>query len=222
VYWLGCLDGGLHLTVSETGWAKSVWGKLYGQWLAGSAVMSYDFDKFVPADMLKILEKYKVTTFCAPPTIYRFMALEEVEKYDLSSLVRCSTAGEPLNPDLFDKWQKMTGHQLREIYGQTELCVTVGTFPWMKVCPGSMGKPSPLFDVDLVDEGRHTPARAASWAKSSSARARAGPVGMLPGLPPRPGAHPVRLARQRLPHAGPGVAGTSGATTTGTWAARMT
>ena len=152
VYWQGCFDGGLHLTVSETGWAKSVWGKLYGQWLAGSAIMSYDFDKFVPAEMLKILEKYKVTTFCAPPTIYRFMALEDVAQYDLSSLVRCSTAGEPLNPDLFDKWQKLTGHQLREIYGQTELCVTVGTFPWMKVCPGSMGKPSPLFDVDLVDE----------------------------------------------------------------------
>ncbi len=152
VYWQGCFEGGLHLTVSETGWAKSVWGKLYGQWLAGSAIMSYDFDKFVPADMLKILEKYKVTTFCAPPTIYRFMALEDVAQYDLSSLVRCSTAGEPLNPDLFDKWQKLTGHQLREIYGQTELCVTVGTFPWMKVCPGSMGKPSPLFDVDLVDE----------------------------------------------------------------------
>jgi acetyl-CoA synthetase len=152
VYWLGCQDGGLHLTVSETGWAKSVWGKLYGQWLAGSAVMSYDFDKFVPADMLMILEKYKVTTFCAPPTIYRFMALEDVSKYDLSALVRSSTAGEPLNPDLFDKWLKQTGHQLREIYGQTELCVTVGTFPWMKVCPGSMGKPSPQFDVDLVDE----------------------------------------------------------------------
>lgn len=152
VYWQGCFEGGLHLTVSETGWAKSVWGKLYGQWLAGSAIMSYDFDKFVPADMLKILEKYNVTTFCAPPTIYRFMALEDVAQYDLSSLVRCSTAGEPLNPDLFDKWQKLTGHQLREIYGQTELCVTVGTFPWMKVCPGSMGKPSPLFDVDLVDE----------------------------------------------------------------------
>ena len=152
VYWLGCQDGGLHLTVSETGWAKSVWGKLYGQWLAGSAVMSYDFDKFVPADMLMILEKYKVTTFCAPPTIYRFMALEDVAKYDLTALARSSTAGEPLNPDLFNKWLKLTGHQLREIYGQTELCVTVGTFPWMKVCPGSMGKPSPQFDVDLVDE----------------------------------------------------------------------
>ena len=152
VYWLRCQDGGLHLTVSETGWAKSVWGKLYGQWLAGSAIMSYDFEKFVPADLLAILSKYKVTSFCAPPTIYRFMALEDVSKYDLSALKFCATAGEPLNPDLFDKWQKLTGHQMREIYGQTELCVTVGTFPWMKVCPGSMGKPSPQFDVDLVDE----------------------------------------------------------------------
>ncbi len=152
VYWLRCIEGGLHLTVSETGWAKSVWGKLYGQWLAGSAVMSYDFEKFVPADMLGILERHKVTTFCAPPTVYRFMALEDVSKYDLSSLKYCATAGEPLNPDLFEKWERLTGHQMREIYGQTELCVTVGTFPWMKVCPGSMGKPSPQFDVDLVDE----------------------------------------------------------------------
>jgi acetyl-CoA synthetase len=180
VYWLGCQEGGLHLTVSETGWAKSVWGKLYGQWLAGSAVMSYDFDKFVPADMLAILEKYKVTTFCAPPTIYRFMALEDVAKYDLSSLVRCSTAGEPLNPDLFDKWQKLTGHQLREIYGQTELCVTVGTFPWMKVCPGSMGKPSPLFDVDLVDEeGNSCPPGVVGEIVVRTRKGR--PVGMFQG-----------------------------------------
>lgn len=180
VYWQGCFEGGLHLTVSETGWAKSVWGKLYGQWLAGSAIMSYDFEKFVPADMLAILEKYKVTTFCAPPTVYRFMALEDVARYDLSSLVRCSTAGEPLNPDLFDKWQKLTGHQLREIYGQTELCVTVGTFPWMKVCPGSMGKPSPLFDVDLVDEqGASCPPGVVGEIVVRTRKGR--PVGMFQG-----------------------------------------
>lgn len=151
-FWQGCMDGGLHLTVSETGWAKSVWGKLYGQWLCGSAIMSYDFEKFVPRDMLAILEKYRVTTFCAPPTIYRFMILEDVSKYDLSSLKQCAVAGEPLNPEVYNKWLELTGHALREIYGQTELCVTVGTFPWMKICPGSMGKPSPQFDVDLVDE----------------------------------------------------------------------
>ncbi len=152
VFWHQCVDGGLHLTVSETGWMKSVWGKLYGQWLAGSAIMVYDFEKFVPRDMLAVLEKYKVTTFCAPPTIYRFMILEDVSKYDLSSIQHCTTAGEPLNPEVFEKWKELTGHELREIFGQTELCVTVGTFPWMKVCPGSMGKPSPQFDVDIVDE----------------------------------------------------------------------
>ena len=152
VFWHQCVDGGLHLTVSETGWMKSVWGKLYGQWLAGSAIMVYDFEKFVPKDMLAVLEKYKVTTFCAPPTIYRFMILEDMSKYDLSSIQHCTTAGEPLNPEVFEKWKELTGHELREIFGQTELCVTVGTFPWMKVCPGSMGKPSPQFDVDIVDE----------------------------------------------------------------------
>ena len=151
-YWQGCTDGGLHLTVSETGWAKSVWGKLYGQWLAGSAVMSFDFDKFVPDEMLKVIEKYNITTFCAPPTVYRFMIQQDLSKYDLSSILRCSIAGEPLNPEVYNKWLEMTGHALREIYGQTELCVTIGTFPWMKICPGSMGKPSPQFDVDLIDE----------------------------------------------------------------------
>ncbi len=180
IYWLRCIEGGLHLTVSETGWAKSVWGKLYGQWLAGSAVMSYDFEKFVPADMLAILERHKVTTFCAPPTVYRFMALEDVSKYDLSSLKYCATAGEPLNPDLFEKWEKLTGHQMREIYGQTELCVTVGTFPWMKVCPGSMGKPSPQFDVDLVDEdGASVPPGVVGEIVVRTRKGR--PVGMFHG-----------------------------------------
>jgi acetyl-CoA synthetase len=180
VYWLCCTDGGLHLTVSETGWAKSVWGKLYGQWMAGSAVISYDFDKFVPSDLLSILEKYKVTSFCAPPTIYRFMALEDLSKYDLSALEHCSTAGEPLNPDLYEKWLKQTGHVLREIYGQTELCVVVGTFPWMKVCPGSMGKPSPQFDIDLVDEeGKSCPPGVVGEIVVRTRRGR--PVGMFCG-----------------------------------------
>ncbi|NLG23875.1 MAG: AMP-binding protein [Clostridiales bacterium] len=152
VYWQGCVDGGLHLTVSETGWAKSVWGKLYGQWLAGSAVLSYDYDKFDAKALLRVLADTGVTTFCAPPTIYRFFIQEDLSAYDLSRIVRCSIAGEPLNPEVYNKWLKLTGHSLKEIYGQTELCVTVGTFPWMKVCPGSMGKPSPMFDVDIVDD----------------------------------------------------------------------
>ena len=152
VYWQGCVDGGVHLTVSETGWAKSVWGKLYGQWLAGSAVLAYDFDKFVPKDLLSVMVRCGVTTFCAPPTVYRFFLQEELEKYDLSRIRRCAIAGEPLNPEVYEKWKEKTGHALAEIFGQTELCVLVGNFPWMKVCPGSMGKPSPQFDVDLVDD----------------------------------------------------------------------
>ena len=97
-----------------------------------------------------------MTTFCAPPTIYRFMLLEDVSQYDLSALKHCSIAGEPLSPELYNKWKEQTGHELYEIYGQTELCVTIGTFPWMKICPGSMGKPSPLFDVDLIDDDGNT------------------------------------------------------------------
>lgn len=155
VYWQQCDEDGLHLTVSETGWAKSVWGKLYGQWLAGCAVMAYDFDKFKPLNLLRAIEKYKVTSFCAPPTVYRFMMLEDLSQLDLSSLRHCTTAGEPLSPELFNKWKMLTGHEMREIFGQTELCVTVGTFPWMQARPGSMGKPTPMFDVELVnDEGK--------------------------------------------------------------------
>lgn len=154
IYWLRVEEGGLHLTVSETGWAKSVWGKLYGQWLGGSAIFVYDFDRFHPADLLEMISKYKVTTFCAPPTIYRFMIQEDVKKYDLSALNACSTAGEPLNPEVFERWKELTGLEMRECFGQTELVATLCTFPWMKICPGSMGKPAPIFDVDLInDEG---------------------------------------------------------------------
>ena len=152
VYWLRVEEGGLHLTVSETGWAKSVWGKLYGQWLGGSAIFVYDFDRFHPTELLDVISKYKVTTFCAPPTIYRFMIHEDVKSYDLSSLHACSTAGEPLNPEVFNRWKELTGLEMRECFGQTELVATLCTFPWMKICPGSMGKPAPIFDVDLLDE----------------------------------------------------------------------
>lgn len=152
VFWHQCQEDGLHLTVAETGWAKSVWGKLYGQWLAGCAVMAYDFDKFVPSEILEVIQKFGVTSFCAPPTIYRFMMTEEMEKYDLSSLQHCTIAGEALSPEVYQQWLRRTGIEMRECYGQTELCVAVCTFPWMKVNPGSMGKPSPMFDMDIVDE----------------------------------------------------------------------
>lgn len=152
VYWLQVEDGGLHLTVSETGWAKSVWGKLYGQWLGGSCVFVYDFDKFKATELLEMIEKFHITTYCSPPTMYRYMLQEDFSKYDLSSLRHCSVAGEPLNPDMAHEWLKRTGIELHEAFGQTELVATLATFPWMKVVPGSMGKPSPIFDVDLIDE----------------------------------------------------------------------
>jgi len=152
VYWQQVEDKGLHLTISETGWAKSVWGKLYGQWLGGSAVFTYDFDKFVAKEILLKIAEYHVTSFCAPPTMYRYMLQEDLSAYDLSALRHCAVAGEPLNPDMAEAWVQKTGIELREAFGQTELVVTLATFPWMKVCPGSMGKPCPIFDVDLIDE----------------------------------------------------------------------
>ena len=151
-YWQNVTDDGLHLTVADTGWAKAVWGKIYGQWLAGSAVFVYDYNKFIPKDLLNVISKHKVTTFCAPPTIYRFFIKEDLTKYDLSSLRYCVVAGEPLNPEVYNQFLKMTGMKLMEGYGQTELTVTLGTFPWMAPKPGSMGKPSPGYDIDIVDE----------------------------------------------------------------------
>ena len=152
LYWQQCIDGGLHFTISETGWAKSVWGKLYGQWLTGSAVFVYDFERFIAKDILRQMATYGVTTFCAPPTMYRYMLQENFAGYDLSKLQHCAVAGEPLNPDMAAEWEKRTGITLLEAFGQTELVVTLATFPFMKACPGSMGKPSPIFDVDLVDD----------------------------------------------------------------------
>ncbi len=152
VFWHNCDPDGMHLTVSETGWAKSVWGKLYGQWLAETAIFVYDHEKFTPAEMLKAICEHKVTTFCAPPTVYRYFIKEDLSKYDFSHMKWASTAGEPLNPEVFLQFEKATGLKLYEIYGQTELTVTVGTYIWMTPKPGSMGKPSPLFDVDIVNE----------------------------------------------------------------------
>jgi acetyl-CoA synthetase len=157
-YWQCVREDKLHLTVSETGWAKSVWGKLYGQWIVGAVVFVYDFDKFVPKDLLSMMEKYRIATFCAPPTIYRYLIKEDLTKYDLKSLEYCVVAGEPLNPEVYNQFLRATGIKLREAYGQTELTVTVGTYPWMEPKPGSMGRPSPGYDVDIVDiyeeEGR--------------------------------------------------------------------
>ena len=151
-YWQCVQDNGLHFTIADTGWAKSAWGKIYGQWISGSAVMTYDYDKFVPKDILGVIEKYKVTTFCAPPTIYRFLIKEELTAFDLSHLKNCVVAGEPLNPEVYKFFLEKTGLKLMEGYGQTECTVALATYPWMTPKPGSMGKPSPGYDIDIVDE----------------------------------------------------------------------
>lgn len=152
VHWHCVQEDTIHLTVSDTGWGKAVWGKLYGQWLAGAAVLVYDYDRFVPAELLEIMAKYRITSFCAPPTIYRFLVQEDVSKYDLSSIKYFTTAGEALNPEVFNKWKKLTGIEIREGFGQTETTLVLATFPWVDICPGSMGKPSPIFDVALLNE----------------------------------------------------------------------
>jgi len=151
-YWQNVTDDGLHLTVADTGWAKAVWGKIYGQWISGSAIFVYDHNKFVPKDLLSVISSHGVTTFCAPPTIYRFLIKEDLTKYDLSKLKYCVVAGEPLNPEVYNKFYELTGIKLMEAYGQTELTVTLGTFPWMEPKPGSMGKPSPGYDIDIIDD----------------------------------------------------------------------
>jgi acetyl-CoA synthetase len=149
-YWHNVTDGGLHLTVAETGWAKAMWGKIYGQWIAGSAVFVYDMDAFVPEKLLAKVAEFKVTTFCAPPTIYRYMIKEDLKKYDLSALRYCTIAGEPLNPEVYNKFLELTGLKLFEAYGQTELTIVLGNFTGMEPKPGSMGKPSPGYVLDIV------------------------------------------------------------------------
>jgi acetyl-CoA synthetase len=154
-YWQNVVDGGLHYTVADTGWAKAVWGKIYGQWIAGSAVFAYDYEEFRPLNLLKKTQEYKVTTFCAPPTIYRFLINEDLSKFDLSSMKYCVVAGEPLNPEVYNKWLKLTGLKLMEGYGQTEMTVALGTYTWIEPRPGSMGKPSPGYNIELLNaEGK--------------------------------------------------------------------
>ena len=150
---------GLHFTVSDTGWGKAVWGKLYGQWIMESAVFVYEYDKFNPSDILDMIEKHRITSLCCPPTMFRLYINAGLEGHDLSSLKHCNIAGEALNPDTFETWRKATGLTLMEGFGQTETTLTVATIDGMEAKPGSMGKPSPQFKVDIVDEnGRHCPA----------------------------------------------------------------
>ncbi len=149
-YWHNVNPNGLHLTISDTGWAKALWGKLYGQWMCEAPLFTYDFDKFKADDILPLFAKYHITTFCAPPTMYRFFIKEDLGKYDLSSLEYCTVAGEALNPEVFQQFYKHTGCKLMEGFGQTETTVIVANLVGTNPKPGSMGRPSPLYDVDII------------------------------------------------------------------------
>jgi len=151
-YWQQVEEGGLHLTVADTGWAKAAWGKIYGQWICGSAVFVYDYDRFVPANLLGVIARHRVTSFCAPPTMYRFFIKEDLTRYNFSALRTCVVAGEPLNPEVYHRFKELTGLSLREGYGQTEMTLAVAVYPWVAPKPGSMGLPSPGYDIDLLNE----------------------------------------------------------------------
>ena len=149
-FWHNLHENSLHLTIADTGWGKAVWGKLYGQMIAGSNIFVYDHEKFTPADILQKIQDCKITSLCVPPTIYRFLIKEDISKYDLSSLEYCTTAGEALNYSVYETFLKITGIRLMEGFGQTETTLTLATFPWMEPKPGSMGVPNPQYDIDLL------------------------------------------------------------------------
>ncbi len=157
-YWQQVRENGLHMSVTDSGWAKFGWGKIYGQWIAGAEIFAYDMEKFVPAKLLQMMQDYDLKTFCAPPTMYRFMLQEDVASYDLSSIENFATAGEPLNAEVTIQWEQLTGKKIREGFGQSEGPVLLATFPWIEPRPGSMGKPSPLLNIKLLDdEGNEVP-----------------------------------------------------------------
>ena len=151
-YWQQVRENKLHMSVTDSGWAKFGWGKIYGQWIAGATVFCYDMKKFIPSKLLQVMQDHELTTFCAPPTMYRFMLQEDVASYDLSSIQNFATAGEPLNAEVTIAWERLTGKKIREGFGQTEGPVLVATFPWLEPRPGSMGKPSPLLHIKLLDD----------------------------------------------------------------------
>jgi acetyl-CoA synthetase len=149
-FWHNLHENSLHLTIADTGWGKAVWGKLYGQMIAGANIFVYDHEKFTPADILQKIQDCRITSLCAPPTIYRFLIKEDISKYDLSSLEYCTTAGEALNYSVYETFLNITGIRLMEGFGQTETTLTLGTFPWMQPKPGSMGVLNPQYDIYLL------------------------------------------------------------------------
>ncbi|MBQ9894726.1 MAG: AMP-binding protein [Ruminococcus sp.] len=150
-YWHNVDPNGIHFTISDTGWGKALWGKLYGQWLSETCIFVYDFDRFDANKILPMFKKYNITTFCAPPTMYRFFIKEDLSKFDLSSIKYATVAGEALNPEVYNQFLKATGVKLMEGFGQTETTLSIGNFVGMTCRPGSMGKPSVLYNVDIVD-----------------------------------------------------------------------
>lgn len=151
-YWHCVVDDGLHLTIAETGWAKATWGKIYGQWICGTAQFVYDMNMLKPSKMLTMIAKYGLTTFCAPPTVYRFLVKQDLSKYDLSKCQRFSTAGEALNDEVFRLWLEKTGKKIYEGYGQTESAIICGNFMDTPVKPGSMGLPNPIYDTAILNQ----------------------------------------------------------------------
>ncbi len=151
-HWQNVDPEGLHFTISDTGWGKAVWGKIYGQWLMEAGIFTYDFDKFVPHEILSLFHKYHITSLCCPPTMFRFFIKEDLSQYDLSTLKYCTIAGEALNPEVFNRWHEATGLKLMEGFGQTETTCIIANLRGMEPKPGSMGKPNPQYEVDIVDE----------------------------------------------------------------------
>lgn len=149
-YWHQVDPDGIHFAISDTGWGKALWGKIYGQWICEAPIFTYDFDDFDAKEILQMIEKYHITTFCAPPTVYRVMVHMKLENYDLSSLQNVTTAGEALNPKIFEKFKEKTGFDIMEGFGQTETTMLIGNIQGMTPRPGSMGKPSPLYDVAVM------------------------------------------------------------------------
>jgi len=150
-YWHLCQRNGLHFTISETGWGKALWGKLYGQWLCEGAVFTYDFDRFDAEKILPMFAQYNITTFCAPPTMYRMLIKQDLSKYDLSSIKHATTAGEALNPEVFYQFEKSTGLRIHEGFGQTEMTLGIANLFGTEIKPGAMGKPIPGYGIDIVD-----------------------------------------------------------------------
>ncbi|MCL2243068.1 MAG: AMP-binding protein [Treponema sp.] len=151
-YWHCAEDNSIHLTHTDSGWAKFAWGKIYGQWICGAAIGAYDTEKFTPKGMLDAIMRIKPDSFCAPATVFRYLIKEDLSGYDFSFIRHTSVAGEPLSPEVYNKFRELTGLEIREGFGQSETSVMAAAFKWLPVKPGSMGKPAPLFDLKLLDE----------------------------------------------------------------------